>query len=92
MLRIPVHDSVRSFEYFDFKTKNKKLTKSEINYGYRYTDIINSLILSVELEFTTADPSEFLLMKEFTQYIEKTQPSYIMLAVFENEMITMQMS
>ena len=81
-------DSVRSFEYFDFKTKKiKKLTKSEINYGYRYTDIINSLILSVELEFSPADPSEISkLMKEFTQHRKKTQPSAIYNAgsVFKN--------
>ncbi len=72
-------DYVESFEYFDLKSKKiKQIHKSQINYGYRFTDINNSIILSVTMQFPDGDPEKISKnMKEFTNHRKKTQPSAV---------------
>ena len=69
-------DYVEAFEYFDLESKKiKKIKKSEINYGYRFTDINNSIILSVTMHFPEGDPEKISKkMKEFTNHRKNTQP------------------
>ena len=81
-------DYVEAFEYFDLESKKiKKIKKSEINYGYRFTDINNSIILSVSMHFPEGDPEKISKkMKEFTNHRKNTQPSALYNAgsVFKN--------
>lgn len=81
-------DYVESIEYFDLKNKKiKKIKKSHINYGYRFTDIDNSIILSVTMQFPEGNPEKISKnMKEFTNHRKNTQPSAIYNAgsVFKN--------
>lgn len=81
-------DYVEAFEYFDLESKKiKKIKKSEINYGYRFTDINNSIILSVTMHFPEGDPEKISKkMKEFTNHRKNTQPSALYNAgsVFKN--------
>ena len=81
-------DYVEAYEYFDLKSKEiKKIHKSQINFGYRYTDIDNSIILSVTMQFPDGDPEKISKnMKEFTNHRKNTQPSALYNAgsVFKN--------
>ena len=81
-------DYVETFEYFDLKSKKiKQIHKSQINYGYRFTDINNSIILSVTMQFPDGDPEKISKnMKEFTNHRKNTQPSALYNAgsVFKN--------
>ncbi len=81
-------DYVESVEYFDLKNKKiKKIEKSDINYGYRFTNIDNSLILSVTMQFPEGNPEKISKnMTEFTNHRKNTQPSAIYNAgsVFKN--------
>tara|TARA_B100000427_G_C15492312_1_gene588223 strand:+ start:106 stop:963 length:858 start_codon:yes stop_codon:yes gene_type:complete len=81
-------DYVVDLEYFDLKSKKiKKISKSQINYGYRFTDIKNSIILSVTMLFPDGDPEKIRKnMKEFTNHRKNTQPSALYNAgsVFKN--------
>tara|TARA_Y100000591_G_scaffold314319_1_gene320729 strand:+ start:1298 stop:2155 length:858 start_codon:yes stop_codon:yes gene_type:complete len=81
-------DYVESFEYFDIKSKKiKTIKKSQINYGYRFTDIDDSIILSVNMLFPNGDPEKISKnMKEFTNHRKNTQPSALYNAgsVFKN--------
>ena len=81
-------DYVEAFEYFDIKSKKiKTVNKSQINYGYRFTDIDNSIILSVTMIFPDGDPDKIIKnMKEFTNHRKNTQPSALYNAgsVFKN--------
>ena len=79
---------VEAFEYFDIKSKKiKTINKSQINYGYRFTDIDDSIILSVTMIFPDGDPDKISKnMKEFTNHRKNTQPSALYNAgsVFKN--------
>lgn len=81
-------DYVEAFEYFDIKSKKiKTINKSQINYGYRFTDIDDSIILSVTMIFPDGDPDKISKnMKEFTNHRKNTQPSALYNAgsVFKN--------
>ena len=81
-------DYVESFEYFDIKSKKiQTIKKSQINYGYRFTDIDDSIILSVTMIFPDGDPDIISNnMKEFTNHRRNTQPSALYNAgsVFKN--------
>ena len=81
-------DYVEAFEYFDIKSKKiKTINKSQINYGYRFTDINDSIILSVTMTFPDGDPDKISKnMKEFTNHRKNTQPSALYNAgsVFKN--------
>ena len=81
-------DYVESFEYFDIKTKKiQTIKKSQINYGYRFTDIDDSIVLSVTMIFPDGDPDIISKnMKEFTNHRRNTQPSALYNAgsVFKN--------
>ena len=81
-------DYVEAFEYFDIKSKKiKTINKSQINYGYRFTDIDDSIILSVTMTFPDGDPDKISKnMKEFTNHRKNTQPSALYNAgsVFKN--------
>ena len=81
-------DYVQSIEYFDLKNKKiKKIKKSDINYGYRFTDIDNSIILSVTMQFPEGNPEKISKnMREFTNHRKNTQPSALYNAgsVFKN--------
>ena len=81
-------DYVEAFEYFDIKSKKiKTIYKSQINYGYRFTDIDDSIILSVTMIFPDGDPDKISKnMKEFTNHRKNTQPSALYNAgsVFKN--------
>ncbi len=81
-------DYVEAFEYFDLKSKKiKTINKSQINYGYRFTDIDDSIILSVTMIFPDGDPDKISKnMKEFTNHRKNTQPSALYNAgsVFKN--------
>ena len=81
-------DYVEAFEYFDIKSKKiKTINKSQINYGYRFTDIDDSIILSVTMIFPDGDPDKITKnMKEFTNHRKNTQPSALYNAgsVFKN--------
>ena len=81
-------DYVETFEYFDLKSRKiKQINKSQINYGYRFTDINNSIILSVTMQFPDGDPEKISKnMKEFTNHRKNTQPSALYNAgsVFKN--------
>ena len=81
-------DYVESFEYFDIKSKKiQTLKKSQINYGYRFTDIDDSIVLSVTMIFPDGDPDIISKnMKEFTNHRRNTQPSALYNAgsVFKN--------
>ena len=81
-------DYVETFEYFDLKSRKiKQINKSQINYGYRFTDINNSIILSVTMQFPDGDPEKISKnMKEFTTHRKNTQPSALYNAgsVFKN--------
>ena len=81
-------DYVETFEYFDLKSRKiKQISKSQINYGYRFTDINNSIILSVTMQFPDGDPEKISKnMKEFTTHRKNTQPSALYNAgrVFKN--------
>ena len=81
-------DYVEAFEYFDIKSKKiKTINKSQINYGYRFTDIDDSIILSVTMVFPDGDPDKISKnMKEFTNHRKNTQPSALYNAgsVFKN--------
>ena len=81
-------DYVEAFEYFDIKSKKiKTINKSQINYGYRFTDIDDSIILSVTMIFPEGDPDKISKnMKEFTNHRKNTQPSALYNAgsVFKN--------
>ena len=79
---------VKSFEYYDLM--NKKIERAsiqDINYGYRFADIHNSIILSVDVQFPNGNPEHISSkMKEFTEHRKSTQPSAIYNAgsVFKN--------
>ncbi len=81
-------DYVESFEYFDIKSKKiQTINKSQINYGYRFTDIDDSIVLSVTMIFPDGDPDIISKnMKEFTNHRRNTQPSALYNAgsVFKN--------
>jgi len=81
-------DYVESFEYFDIKSKKiQTIKKSQINYGYRFTDIDDSIVLSVTMIFPDGDPDIISKnMKEFTNHRRNTQPSALYNAgsVFKN--------
>tara|TARA_B100001057_G_scaffold376264_1_gene381279 strand:- start:44944 stop:45801 length:858 start_codon:yes stop_codon:yes gene_type:complete len=81
-------DYVESFEYFDIKSKKiQTIKKSQINYGYRFTDIDDSIVLSVTMIFPDGDPDIISNnMKEFTNHRRNTQPSALYNAgsVFKN--------
>ena len=81
-------DYVDSFEYFDIKSKKiQTIKKSQINYGYRFTDIDDSIVLSVTMIFPDGDPDIISKnMKEFTNHRRNTQPSALYNAgsVFKN--------
>ena len=81
-------DYVESFEYFDIKSKKiQTIKKSQINYGYRFTDIGDSIVLSVTMIFPDGDPDIISKnMKEFTNHRRNTQPSALYNAgsVFKN--------
>ena len=81
-------DYVEAFEYFDIKSKKiKTINKSQINYGYRFTDIDDSIILSVTMIFPDGDPDKISKnMREFTNHRKNTQPSALYNAgsVFKN--------
>ena len=79
---------VESFEYFDIKSKKiQTIKKSQIKYGYRFTDIDDSIVLSVTMIFPDGDPDIISKnMKEFTNHRRNTQPSALYNAgsVFKN--------
>ena len=81
-------DYVESIEYFDIKSKKiQTIKKSQINYGYRFTDIDDSIVLSVTMIFPDGDPDIISKnMKEFTNHRRNTQPSALYNAgsVFKN--------
>ncbi len=81
-------DYVESFEYFDIKSKKiQTIKKSQINYGYRFTDIDDAIVLSVTMIFPDGDPDIISKnMKEFTNHRRNTQPSALYNAgsVFKN--------
>ena len=81
-------DYVQSIEYFDLKNKKiKKIKKSDLNYGYRFTHIDNSIILSVTMKFPEGNPEKISKnMREFTNHRKNTQPSALYNAgsVFKN--------
>ena len=81
-------DYVESFEYFDIKSKKiQTIKKSQINYGYRFTDIDDSIVLSVTMIFPDGDPDIISKnMKDFTNHRRNTQPSALYNAgsVFKN--------
>ena len=81
-------DYVQSIAYFDLKNKKiKKIKKSDINYGYRFTDIDNAIIISVTMQFPEGNPEKISKnMKEFTNHRKNTQPSALYNAgsVFKN--------
>ena len=81
-------DYVESFEYFDIKSKKiQSIKKSQLNYGYRFTDIDDSIVLSVTMIFPDGDPDIISKnMKEFTNHRRNTQPSALYNAgsVFKN--------
>ncbi len=81
-------DYVQSIEYFDLKNKKvKKIKKSDLNYGYRFTHIDNSIILSVTMQFPEGNPEKISKnMREFTNHRKNTQPSALYNAgsVFKN--------
>ena len=81
-------DYVEAFDYFDTKSKKiKTMNKSQINYGYRYADIGDSIIVSVSMKFPDGDPDKISKnMKEFTNHRKNTQPSALYNAgsVFKN--------
>ena len=81
-------DYVQSIEYFDLKNKKiKKIKKSDLNYGYRFTHIEDSIILSVTMQFPEGNPEKISKnMREFTNHRKNTQPSALYNAgsVFKN--------
>ena len=81
-------DYVEAFEYFDIKSKKiNTINKSQINYGYRFADIGDSIILSATMIFPDGDPDKISKnMKEFTNHRKNTQPSALYNAgsVFKN--------
>ena len=81
-------DYVQSIEYFDLKNKKiKKIKKSDLNYGYRFTHIEDSIILSVTMQFPKGNPEKISEnMREFTNHRKNTQPSALYNAgsVFKN--------
>ncbi len=79
---------VEAFEYFDLKSRQiKTINKSQINFGYRFADINDSIILSATMIFPDGDPDKINKnMKEFTNHRKNTQPSALYNAgsVFKN--------
>ena len=81
-------DCVNFITYFDTVDKTiKNITRKNIKYSYRNTEIKNAIILSANLSFIKEDPIKIQnKMTEYSQHRKNTQPSAIYNAggVFKN--------
>ena len=81
-------NSVNFITYFDTVDKKiKNITRENIEYSYRNTELKNAIILSANLGFEKEDPVKInKKMIDFTQHRKNTQPSAIYNAgsVFKN--------
>ena len=81
-------DCVNFITYFDTVDKTiKNVTRENIKYNYRNTELKNAIILSANLSFIKEDPKKIQnKMTEYSQHRKNTQPSAIYNAgsVFKN--------